>query len=123
MRKFTTLGTPKYKAVRITHSGHSFASKLEAALFDELTLMEKGGLITEIKCQPHVFLTEARIEMIPDFLATDQNGVINYYEAKGYETDVWRIKRRLWKCYGPGTLHVYKGTAKKLRLYESIVPL
>lgn len=112
----------KYGAKKITHhSGRSFASKLESALYDYLLFLEKAGEIAGLACQPHVFLTDARIEMIPDFAAT-KDGAIIYFEAKGFETDTWRLKRRLWKVYGPGRLQVFKGTASKLTMVEEIIP-
>lgn len=113
----------KYKAVRVTRGGRSFASKLESALHRQLELLEQAGALRDLKCQPHVFLTEARIEMIPDFSAIDtRTGELVYFEAKGFETDVWRIKRKLWKYYGPGKLEVYKGSASRLVLHETIIP-
>lgn len=120
----------KYGAVRVTHhSGRSFASKLEAALYDQLYLLQEAREISMLRCQPHVFLTEANIEMIPDFCALDRRLVdsgiepaVVYFEAKGFETPEWRLKRKLWTWYGPGRLRVYKGSAKSLRMVEEIVP-
>lgn len=114
----------KYGAVRTTnHAGMSFASKLESALYDHLAWLEKAGAIGAIKLQPHVFLTESRIEMIPDFRAYDTlEGADVYFEAKGFETDVWRIKRRLWMNYGPGVLRVFKGSARSIKMVEEIRP-
>ena len=61
--------------------------------------------------------------MIPDFkvecLKTNE---IYWVEAKGFETDVYRIKRRLWLWYGPGRLEVYKGSAQRVTLFETLVP-
>lgn len=113
----------KYGAHRTVHSGYSFASKLEAAVFDYLKLLEHGGEIKDIHLQPNVMLTNANIRMIPDFKAFDikLNQEV-YFEAKGYETDVYRIKRRLWKFYGPAILRVYKGSAARLTLFEEIIP-
>lgn len=104
-------------------NGHSFASKLERYLHEYLRLLEKGGEVANIKCQDHVYLTEARIAMIPDFRVFDlklQEPV--WYEAKGYETDVYRLKRKLWTVYGPGRLRVYKGSGAKLFMSEEIIP-
>lgn len=113
----------KYKAKRQHRGGYSFASKLEASVYDILCLMQKQGELRELFCQPHVFLTQARIEMIPDFRAIEtETGEVAYFEAKGFETDVWRIKRKLWKFYGPGRLHVYKGDHRRPSLCETLTP-
>lgn len=104
-------------------AGHSFASQLEAGLFLMLTAMEQAEEVKDLACQPHVFLTDARIEMIPDFRVFDlRREELVYHEAKGFETDVWRIKRKLWTHYGPGPLRVWKGRATALRMVEEIIP-
>lgn len=113
----------KFGNKQVSHAGLSFHSKAEASLYDELYLMQQAGLIRELKCQDTVYLTRARIMYKPDFSAFDvgSNEKV-YYEFKGYETPEWRIKKRLWKEYGPGRLKIYKGSAKKIYLVEEIVP-
>lgn len=98
-----------------------FASKLEEALFNHLYLLERAGEISEIQCQDHIYLTEARILYIPDFKFKNKDGAYEWAESKGLETDVWRIKRRLWLHYGPGKLTVYKGSADRLKEFEIIL--
>lgn len=115
----------KYGAVKTQrkHPGLSFASKLEGEVYDYLLLLQKAGEITRIKIQPHVFLTKARIEMIPDFLVIE-NGEEIYVEAKGFQNDVYRIKRRLWKHYGPAPLRVMvKDYSRGVKLLEEIRPI
>jgi len=112
-----------YGAKRVEHAGRSFASKFEAAVFDMLWLREKAQEIRDLVCQVHVHLTAAKIVYIADYswieCANDQR---LYGETKGYETDVWRIKRRLWQHYGPGPLLIWRGSHRKYRLHETIVP-
>lgn len=114
----------KYNAQRVEHfAGYSFASKLEASVFGLLMLMEKAGELSQIKVQPHVFLTNARIQMIPDFQVFDEKlKETVFYEAKGFETDIWRIKKKLWKVYGPGRLRIFKGTFRSPKCTEEIIP-
>lgn len=111
----------KYGNVKVSHAGLSFASKAEASLYDFLKLREAAGEIRDIKNQVHVYLTDARIAYVADFeyfsLLSD---CTEYAEMKGYSTDVWRIKRRLWQHYGPGTLCVYGGSRGRLVLTETI---
>jgi hypothetical protein len=115
----------KYQNQKITSqtTGRSFGSKLEANLFELLLLRERAGEIKELKQQVRVPLTKAEIVYIPDFsyilTATE---IKEYAEAKGFETDAWRIKRRLWMHYGPGTLKVYKARGTTPFLFETIVP-
>ena len=113
----------KYRAKRALRPGYSFASKLEASLFDLLRASEAAGNIKELKVQPSVYLTDARVLMKPDFSYFNlRTNAYEWAESKGFQTDVYRIKRRLWKFYGPGPLHVYTGSAKRIRFLETIYP-
>lgn len=113
----------KYKNKKVHHAGYSFASQFECAVFNLLLLREKAGEIRDIQCQDHIYLTEARICYIPDFKFVDlQTNNFAWAEAKGFETDVWKIKKRLWEHYGPGRLEIYKGNAKKVFLKETVIP-
>lgn len=102
--------TGKYGAKQVTQDGHKFSSKLERAVYNILKEMEKRLLISNIKLQPSVYMTHARIRYVPDFSYVNLRGQTEYVEAKGVETAVWRIKRRLWVYYGAGSLHVFKGS-------------
>ena len=42
----------KFRAVRTTVDGITFASKAEARRYQELRLLEKAGVITELELQP-----------------------------------------------------------------------
>lgn len=85
-----------------------FASKLEHAVYDILKARENSGEIQGLKCQVQIELTDAKIIYKPDF-AYMENGKATYAEAKGFETAVWKIKKRLWGSYGPGILYIYSG--------------
>ena len=105
-------------------AGHSFASKLEAAVFELLWLRERAGEIRNLKCQVYVYLSNARIACIPDFqFEYVASGEVAYAEAKGFETDIWRLKKRLWKAYGPGPLEIWKGSHRKPKLIETVYPV
>ena len=110
---------PKFRNKKVSSDGHSFASKLEAAVYQMLKYEWEN-----VEVQPSVYLTEARILYKPDFKVWQTNSELSglYAEAKGFETDVWRIKRRLWEHYGPGRLQIYKGSHLRPVLAEVIVP-
>lgn len=101
--------------------GRSFASKLEAAVYQILKAEESAGLIENVRTQSNIRMTEAKILMIPDF-AYERDGVTEWAEAKGHVTDVWALKRRLWQHYGPGPLRIFKGSYKRPVEVERIVP-
>ncbi len=114
---------PKYGNEVDTRSGRSFSSKGEARLFDYLQWLEKAGEIEIIQTQANVHLTDARILYVPDFkLKNLKTEEIFYAEFKGFETTDWRIKRRLWKSYGPGKLDIYNARGSSVALVETIIP-
>lgn len=106
---------------RVEVGGRKFHSQFEAALYGQLALQEKAGEIADLKCQVNVRLTRAMILYIVDFSYAQGTDTV-YVEAKGFETDVWNIKKRLWRFYGPGRLQIYRGNAKAFRMVEEIVP-
>lgn len=121
--RFKNQSLGKYGSKKTEYDGISFPSKLEASVYQILKIMEKAGEIKDLKTQEYVYLTEARIAYIADFSYIDcKSGEKVWAEAKGLETDVWRIKRRLWAYFGPGQLVIYKGTYRNPKLYETITP-
>lgn len=107
----------KFKAQRT----NGFASKLESAVFDMLKLRQLQGQISNIKCQQSVRLTLANISYKADFSYENLSGNTVWVEAKGFPTDTWKLKKRLWKHYGPGTLEIYTGSYSNPKLTETIV--
>lgn len=116
-------GGSKFGNIKQRIGAFTSASKLETSVLFLLHLRERAKEIEIVKIQDSVYLTKARILYIADFKIKDlKTGELQWVEAKGYETDTWRIKRRLWKHYGPGPLHIYKGTHKNPKFFETIIP-
>lgn len=113
----------KYGNKKVKVPGMTFDSKGEASLYGLLEMRQKAGEITNLRSQVKVYLTRARIMYIADFAHDDPaTGETSYSEYKGFETSDWRIKRRLWKFYGPAPLHIYKSLCGHPALHETIVP-
>jgi predicted nuclease of restriction endonuclease-like RecB superfamily len=116
----------KYSAQKVERDGRTFASKLEAALYDMLAMMQRGSAISNLRCQVTVrFHTydHGKVCMIPDFSAVDaKTGETVYFEAKGFFTREWLRKKKAWAIGGPGKLHIYGGSWKYLKLLETIEP-
>lgn len=113
----------KYNNVRTRLDGRSFASKGESDCYLMLKLLEKAGEIVLEKCQHTIYLSAARIAYIVDFKIIDlKTNRDVWVEYKGFETTDWRLKKRLWKHYGPGPLQIYKGYGLKMRMVEEVVP-
>ncbi len=111
----------KYKAERT----NGFASKLEAAVYDVLCLLEANGQIKDLKTQVTVDLVrgakDVRIRMRVDFSCINcASGKLEYHEAKGFETPEFKLKKRLWKSNPPGVLHLWKGSHKNPKVVELV---
>lgn len=116
------LKVQKYGSTKVSHAGMSFASKLEAAVYDVLALRERAGEIGNIKVQQRVYLLrDPDIYYIPDFYF-EMNGAPAFAEAKGFETPEWKIKKKLWTHFGPATLEIWQGSYTRPRLIETIIP-
>lgn len=103
--------------------GHSHRSKLESAVCQMIHLMEAAGEVKLLQVEDHIYLTKARIGYIPDFKCQSlKSGEIYWIEAKGFQNDRWPTKKKLWKFYGPGPLHIYKGTYQRIYLDEVVTP-
>lgn len=113
----------KFSNEPVLFHGRSFASKLEAAVYQMLLAREQAGEIKIIQQQDHIYLTNARIHYIPDFKCEyTATGEFLWVEAKGYEDQKWPIKKKLWKHYGPGNLEIWKGTYSNPFLHEVVTP-
>lgn len=98
--------TSKYKSVRT----HGYASKREYKRAQELKVMEAAGLITALKeqvsfviadkCQllqpDGKYKTSRARRYIADFVYTE-NGSEVVEDAKGFRTDIYKLKRHLLK--------------------------
>lgn len=110
----------KYGNTKITVDGIQFDSKREAARYQELQLLERAGKITTLQRQVKYVLIPTQREWINeiytkgpkkghfksgkvlekecDYIADFcyiQNGEIVVEDAKGYRTEVYKIKKKL----------------------------
>lgn len=112
----------KYGNKRVEHAGRTFDSKGERSCYDLLCLMEKAGEIRDIEQQVTVDLI-AGIRYRADFRFWDiALGEFVLAEYKGMETEVWRLKRKLYKMFGPYRLRIFKGYGLKMSVVEEIIP-
>ena len=95
----------KYGNKQVQVGGKVFDSRKEACRYTDLRLMEKAGIITDLKTQvPFVLIPAQRDEngkMIerPVIYYADftywKDGKYIVEDTKGYRTDVYKIKRKL----------------------------
>ena len=102
--------------------GLNFASKGGADCYVYLKLLERGLTISGLTCQVQTDLS-AGVMYKADFRYYDMKLKRDIWaEFKGVETDRWSIIKKLWKCYGPGLLRIYKGTGLGIVVDEEIEP-
>lgn len=103
-------------------TGRSFASQAERDRGDQLRLLELAGEISDLEFQPQTYLSAAKIGYAPDFRYVEK-GVTIYEEVKGFETEGYQIKARLWAYYGPAQLRVLKSNGRgKFVVRKTIFP-
>ena len=101
----------KYGNKKTIVDGKKFDSKAEAERYKKLKFMEKANKIKDLVLQPEFLLqdkfryrgkTEREVKYIADFKYFDvEKGVYVVEDVKGVETEVFKIKRKLFlKQYG-----------------------
>lgn len=121
--RFRNFPKSKYGAKRTEQNGYSFASGLERAVYNQLQIMQIAKLLIVKQTQVTVYLTEAKIKYIADFLIENlEENREELVEAKGFETPEWRIKLTLYKSYGTMPLQIWRGTKYRPFLDEVITP-
>lgn len=76
-------------------------SKFEAGLARDLELRVKAGDIKSFKEQVKIPLIVNNLVVCDykiDFVVEHNDGTIEYIEAKGYATDVWKLKWKLFEA-------------------------
>ena len=94
----------KYNAKRKSIDGIVFDSLKEAKRFTELKMLEKAGSIKNLELQPRFLLQESfkkegktirAIYYVADF-SYFQNGNRCVEDVKGFKTDVYNLKKKLF---------------------------
>lgn len=96
----------KYRAIKTTVDGITFASKAEAKRYSELKLMQRAGAIINLKLQPKFRLqtgytngagTKIRpIDYVADFMY-EENGKVIIEDVKGMKTPVYNLKKKIFE--------------------------
>jgi hypothetical protein len=103
----------KYNSKKIEVDGHVFDSKIEARYYEHLKRLEKAGEILFFRLQPRYLLQPAfkkdgktyrKIEYIADFEVHHTDGTIEVVDVKGYETEAFKIKKKLFNKIYPHKL-------------------
>ena len=105
----------KYGNRKTTIDGITFDSKREAARYRQLKALEQAGEIADLELQPRFVLLDTftdshgkrhqAITYVADFQYTE-GGRIVVEDAKGVETAVFKIKRKLFLSRYPHELRI-----------------
>lgn len=91
----------KYGARSSTYNGIQYHSKLEAQYAIDLDLLKKAGEIEGWERQVKIPLDVNGFHIANyyvDFVVTHKNGIKEFVEVKGFETEVWRLKWKLFEA-------------------------
>lgn len=103
----------KYHNKKVIYNGIKFDSKKEMKRYIELKLLEKNGVISNLKLQPKFLLQPSYINAenkkikaiyyIADFMYYDNKAKKCIIEdTKGMKTDVYKLKKKIFE-------YIYKG--------------
>jgi len=103
----------KYRNIKVTCDGIKFDSKKEAKRYLELKLLERGHIVSDLVLQPRMVLqksfkdhlnkTHRKIEYVCDF-SYIKDGQEIWEDVKGYKTDVYKIKMKLFVYQNPNII-------------------
>lgn len=107
----------KYGAKKVTVDGILFHSKREAAYYGQLKMMKAAGMISAFDRQYvfHLFAQDGGPgrttgtgigKHIVDFLVIFPDGRREVHEVKGMETDVFKLKRKIFEANYPQIKYV-----------------
>ena len=88
----------KYNSVFQTYNGHSYHSKKEANYAYTLDIRKKAGEIKDIipQFKLEIYVKGKKIcNYYVDFKVVLPDGLVEFHEVKGFETNLWRLKWKL----------------------------
>ena len=116
----------KYNAKKVTIDGIAFASKSEGRYYQHLLGLMESGVVESFEMQkPYTLLdkfphpktgkTIRAIKYVPDFEVIYTDGRVEVVDVKGMQTDVFRMKCKLFmfRYQIPLVLVKYNRTTKK----------
>lgn len=78
----------------------TFASKAEAEAYQKILLLMQAGEVTDLQLQPK-FKFPMGFEYWADFRVTWKDGSLEFIDAKGLETPVFKLKKKCMDYFYP----------------------
>ena len=91
----------KYGNKKTVVDGITFDSAREAKRYGELKLLERAGEITGLKLQqPYPLIVAGKLvcTYVSDFVYLEKDGRVVVEDSKGFRTDVFKIKAKLFEA-------------------------
>lgn len=85
----------KYGNKKVKVDGFWFASQLEADYYADLKTQLRAGVILGFCRQPRFALTD-NMEYVADFIVFNLDGKAEIIDTKGFETDVFKLKAKMF---------------------------
>lgn len=97
----------KYGNIPATYRGETYDSRAEVAYAQHLERLQAAGQIRSWRRGRVWTLVDGprradRITYTPDFEVEGPDGALRCVDVKGVETDVFKLKARLWRAVYPG---------------------
>lgn len=108
----------KYNNIKTEVDGIKFDSRKEADYYYQLKLLKRAGEIRDFGLQPRYELqptfekdgtTHRSITYVADFVVVNNDGTTDVIDVKGFETQIFKIKQKLFE---------YKYPDKKLKVVK-----
>ena len=107
-------GSSKYRNTRTAYNGRVFASKREATHAATLDMLRRAANVrqrvmsVEYQYRMPIFVNETKVcEYVADFYVTFADGHQEVQDAKGFPTDIYKLKKKLVKAaYGIDIIEV-----------------
>lgn len=105
----------KYNARKVEVDGITFHSIAESKYYEQLKWLEANKQILFFRIQPRYLLQEAfekdgkthrKIEYVADFEVHNKDGSIEVVDVKGFKTEAFRLKEKLFNKKYPHKLSV-----------------
>lgn len=92
---------PKYRNSPTVHAGQRFDSQRECEAWKNFELQRIAGGIRAVISQVSMRLPGTTRRIRIDFMVVENDGRIQWYDAKGFETEAWNLKRKqVFDAYG-----------------------
>lgn len=100
-RKLMGRALPKYRNRKVEFGGHKFDSQHEFERWRDFETQRLAGKIRGVVRQVSLPLAGGRRRIRIDFLIVHNSGSVEWFDAKGFATETWKLKQALMReTYG-----------------------